>query len=54
MFGGSLVDNKVQGQVGNPITCVGHGLMSQYEACNYIAGKKWLQNVLSDTMLYSL
>eukprot|EP00946_MAST-07B_sp_MAST-7B-sp1_P002301 g2301.t1 len=49
VHGGNLVDNKVQGQVGNPITCVGHGLMSQYEACNYIAGKKWLQKILSGT-----
>ena len=48
VFGGAgCVDGVVKGKVGNPITCVGHGLMAQYEACKYTAGKEWLHRICS-------
>ena len=47
VVGGGIVDGLLKGRVGNPITCVGHGLMAHNEACDYAAGKEWLQIVRS-------
>ena len=48
VVGGGVVDGLLKGKVGDPITCVGHGLMAQYEACDYAAGREWLQRVRSE------